>query len=849
MSKKSSAISKESTGSKESTPSKTLIIAEKPSVARDLAKVLGKFENKKEYFENDKYIISSAVGHLVELFMPGDFDKKYKSWSAKTLPILPEKFLLKPIEKSLPRFELLKKLIERKDVNCIINACDAGREGELIFAYICELVHCEKEKKRLWMLSMTPDAIRDAFKHLRSNEEMMPLQNAARCRSESDWLVGINGTRAVTCQMGGIRNPASVGRVQTPTLTLVYEREKAIRNFKPEAYSRIQATFSVTSGEYTSFYQKASVDKNNDKDRVDRIWDPKAADSIIEEVKQCSLALVEDEKKRTKQSPPKLYDLTTLQREANNRYSFSAGKTLKIAQSLYEKHKAATYPRTDCKCLPEDYADTCRDVLKELTSLNDNIRGHFKVKSIPSCAQKVLDQKWVNPHNKRIFDNSEVTDHFAIIPTNEIPKDLSTDEAKIYEMIVTRFIAAFFPFSEFDVTTRISRVNLHSFKTEGKVLIKAGWLEVFGKEGIEREQLPPLAEADGEPPKAKVLSLEHLHEETSPPPRYTEATLLGAMEGAGKFVEDEELAEALKEKGLGTPATRAQTIDNLISSQYMVREGKELVPTAKAENIIEFLKSSGVEDLSSPSMTGEWEYKLRLIENSQLTREEFMKGINQMTSKIVTSILEHQESGEATRVTNIISPTDGQPLIETLRSFRSQDGKFTIYKLISNRKITEEEAAQLVSEKKVGPLTGFRSKAGKPFSASLELNAENQVRFVFDNQFSAEAPIGDLSQHPIISKCPVCKKGSLHETGAYYVCENQPNQQCTFRMSRVLLNRTIPREQILKLVEKGETDLLEGFLSKRTHKRFSAHVIMKPDGSIGFKFADRKPKNDESAAK
>lgn len=831
---------------------KRLIITEKPSVATDLSKVLGKFKKMDGYYENDELVISSAVGHIVELFMPDDIDKKLKWWSLKTLPIIPEKFELKPIEKTKDRLKELTKLMQRKDIGEIINACDAGREGELIFAYIYEIVKSKKPIKRLWMSSMTPESIKEAFAHLRTNEEMIPLQEAARCRSESDWLVGINGTRAITSRMFGQRSRqlATVGRVQTPTLSLVYEREKSIRNFIPQDYWRIVGKFGIAKGEYQGYYQKPDFKKaDDDLDRVDRLWNKKEAEKILAEINGIKLAEVTDSQKSTKQAPPLLYDLTSLQREANSRYGMPAGITLKIAQSLYEKHKLITYPRTDAKALPEDYGPTCKKVL-------ENIKGPVK-----EHALTVLKNNWVNTANKRNFNNSKISDHFAIIPTEIVSNGkLSDDEAKIYDMIVRRFVAAFFPSAEYLITTRISQAGLHTFKTEGKILVNEGWLAVYGKVGNLEESLPSLSPQDGSsPPKAKILETSLEEEKTKPPARYSEATLLAAMEHAGKFVEDEDLADAMKEKGLGTPATRAQIIEHLIREKYMERVQRELIPTIKAENLIEFLKVVQIDQLTSPAMTGEWEYLLHEIEQRKLTRKAFMAQISEAVINMVEKTRTFDEFNIDTKESSIVSPTDNKPMIETFRAYRSQDEKLTIYKSMGNRKLSEEEIKELLEKKAIGPLDNFKSKAGKPFSAILRLDDDFKVKFDFGETSGEEGEPIDYTQFEAICNCPMAAKGicshsegKIYATPQAYQCEHykkEPNTKCTFRVSRTLLSRSIPEDQFLKLVNEGKTDLLDHFKSNRTKRFFSAHLILKDDASIGFEFAPKTPKEPKESKK
>ncbi len=832
---------------------KSLIIAEKPSVAADLARALGKVPKKGDHFENDDYVISSAVGHIVELQMPEDIDKKkYGFWRLDALPIIPEKFQLKPIEDSKERFDLLKKLLARKDVELVINACDAGREGELIFTYIYQLTKSKLPVKRAWMQTMTQEGIREAFRNLREGEKMRGLADAARCRSESDWLIGINGTRALTKRMFGSRagNVASVGRVQTPTLAIVYARELEIRNFKPRAYWQITAEFHVAKGTYEGIYQRPDFKKSDtdEHDRIDRVWDKAKAEAIHQACRACPEAVVTEEKKASTQASPRLYDLTTLQREANNRFGLSARRTSQIAQALYERHKMITYPRTDSRALPEDYIPTCRQAL---LNLQGDLAAH---------ANKVLEEQWLAP-NKRIFNNAQISDHFAIIPTVEAPKPLEDMEAKIYDMIARRFVAVFYPSAEFDITTRISAIGGHDFKTEGKVLTFPGWLAVYGKTGIEdsspdAKTLPALDPADGSPPKAKVVDPQLHEESTRPPPRYTEATLLSAMEGAGKLVDDDELAEAMKERGLGTPATRADTIDGLINTRYVERHQRELVPTPKAEQILQFLSAVKAEGITSPAMTGEWEFKLRQMEHGKFPREKFMAEVVETTKGIVDRVKTFEEDDSAARETDILSPTDGKPLIETLRGYKSKDGELMIYKVIGNRKMAEAEVKDLLVNGQIGPLDGFRSKAGKPFSAVLRYNKEEKkAEFVFDGQRDANGAIKiDFTGLQPVAEAPAPRfppGTQVYETPQSYVVRSIVNgeDKILTRCSKRILSRDIPLEQFMKMLQTGKTDLLEKFWSQRTKRPFSAFLALKEDGTTGFEFAPRAPKDPNAPAR
>lgn len=839
---------------------KTLIIAEKPSVAKDIAKVV-KVPAKGDVFENDEFVISSAVGHLVELCEPEDYDPKFKRWSRKTLPIVPASFKIKPSKEkgAKDQFLKLKKLMARKDVGTVVNGCDAGREGELIFAYIYELAGSKLPVKRLWLTSMTPSAIREGVKHLRDGSEMANLCAAARCRSESDWLIGMNGTRAVTLRTSPARTGqvATVGRVQTPTLSLIVQRELDIRNFTPKGYWRLAAEFGIAAGTYEGLYQRPDYKKpakgetpENADDRADRIWDKAAAERVLAECRACPTGTVSEEKKRTTEICQRLYDLTTLQREANKRFGFPATKTLQIAQALYEKYKATTYPRTDSRALPEDYIPTC---IRTLNALDSTPFGAF--------AARAAKNGWVRP-NRRIFNNAEVSDHFAIIPTDQPPASpLPPDEAKIYEMVVRRFIAVFYPPAEFDVTTRITELaGTHRFKTEGKVLVTPGWKEVYGKdEGAPEDALPPLSEADGG--NANVNELQLQEEATKPPARYTEATLLAAMESAGKFVEDEELAEAMKERGLGTPATRAGIIDHLIRTKYIERANRELVPTVKAEQLVAFLKVAGVDYLTSPAMTGDWEYKLRQVSEGKLSRKEFMQGIVALTRQIVDGVNSGGSDDQWTE-TAVISPTDGLPLIENYRMFRSQDDvkvgngrefpALAVYKNASGHNITPEELATLLEKREIGPFSDFKSRFGKNFTATLRLEKNEsgllRTMFVFPPREGEEensAPV-DFSVAPVVGVDPVtqCK---VYETPNGYATNpaelpKEAKKLQPFSMKKKLLGLEIPREQVEKLLRDKKTDLLKGFTSNKTKRKFDAFLVLRSSGKLAWEFPPREAK-------
>jgi DNA topoisomerase-3 len=824
---------------------KQLIIAEKPSVAADIARALGGFTKTADYFESDQYVLSSAVGHLLELTVPEEYEVKRGKWSFAHLPVIPPRFALNPIEKTEDRLKLLTKLIKRKDVSGVINACDAGREGELIFRYVAQHAMGEKNVKpirRLWLQSMTQGAIKDGFAHLRTDEEMQPLADAARSRSEADWLIGINGTRAMTAfnsKEGGFHK-TPVGRVQTPTLAILVQREEKIRAFVSRDYWEVEAEFGAVAGTYKGRWFDEKFKKGDDEHaQASRLWEKARAEEIR---KKCmgKHGDVTEESKPTTQMSPLLYDLTSLQREANGRFGFSAKTTLSIAQALYERHKVLTYPRTDSRCLPEDYIGSVKDTLREMT---DSPYEGF--------ASEILGSGWVHP-NKRIFNNAKISDHFAIIPTGQAPKSLSEAEQKLYDLVVKRFLAIFYPAAEFNVTTRITRVEGEAFKTEGKVLVSAGWMAVYGKEA----EVDDKDDKDGEGAKeSKALVPVQPNErvwandvavkpnQTKPPARYSEATLLSAMEGAGKLVEDDELREAMSERGLGTPATRAATIEGLIAEEYIHRNGRELQPTAKAFSLLFALDKLGIEEIRSPELTGEWEYKLKQMEAGKLGRDEFMHHIATTTQEMVARIKEGEIPEEAFATINAPCPKCGGVIQENYKKFQCKSCDYSLWKVVAGRQYETEEIEELLTKGVVGPLQGFRSKMGRAFAAIIKLNADKAPEFDFgQNDEGADEEI-DFSGQESLGHCPKCQS-NVYENGMSYVCEKSVGaaKSCDFRSGKIILQQEIDRAQMKKLLDEGKTDLLRGFVSNRTKRKFSAFLVRQPDGKTGFEFEPRPAK-------
>ena len=859
---------------------KTLIIAEKPSVAQDIVRALtpvaGKFEKHDEHFENERYVVSSAVGHLVEIQAPEAFDVKRGKWSFAHLPVIPPHFDLKPVDKTKTRLNAVVRLAKRKDVDQLINACDAGREGELIFRLIEQYAGgvkpLGKPVSRLWLQSMTPQAIRDGFGALRSNAQMQPLADAARCRSEADWLVGINGTRAMTAfnsRDGGFFL-TTVGRVQTPTLSVVVEREEQIRKFISRDYWEIHASFAAQAGEYAAkwFDPKHKKDAEDAEKKADRVWSQREAQAIADAVRGQSASVTEESKPTTQAAPP-LFDLTSLQREANGKFGYSAKTTLSIAQSLYERHKALTYPRTDSRALPEDYVPVVKQTFEMLADSG--------MRHLAPHALTALNGNYIKP-TKRVFDNTKVSDHFAIIPTLQAPSGLSEAEQKIYDLVVRRFMAVFFPSAEYQVTTRISTAAGHSFKTEGKVLVKPGWLAIYGKEaalevadakdGDKGQSLVPVQAGE----QVRTASVEPKGLKTRPPARYSEATLLGAMEGAGKTVEDDELREAMQEKGLGTPATRSSIIEGLLAEKYMLREGRELIPTAKAFQLMTLLRGLGVEELSKAELTGEWEYKLAQMELGKLTRSSFMADIAAMTERMVKKAKEYDRDtipGDYATL-QAACPNCGGVVKENYRRYTctgktgAEDGcGFSFGKTPAGRTFEVAEVEQFLRERKIGPLDGFRSKAGWPFTAEMVIKFDEESKnyklefdFGDDKKGEETGELIDFSAQQSLGACPKCGS-AVFEHGKSYVCEKsvptlaQASLSCDFKSGQIILQQPIQREQMSKLLATGKTDLLDKFVSMRTRRAFKAMLAWDAEaGKVNFEFAPSKfPPRPGAAAK
>lgn len=841
---------------------KYLIISEKPSVAADLSralsKELGKFTKKgksrdAEYFDSGRAAITSAVGHLVELKMPTGPNGKNLPWNFNALPAIPKTFELQPIEKTGVRLRHVLSLARKKEYEVIVNACDAGREGELIFQYIMDIGKISKPVKRLWMRSMTTAAIQEAWKQLRDGEQMLTLAEAAKCRSESDWLVGLNSTRALTCfrsRHGGF-NITAAGRVQTPTLAILSKREDEIRDFRPENYWEVHADFAVEQGQYPGKWIDPDwrKDKERPHSRSERIWNPEKAEKIRLRC-QSKLGVVTEEKKPSRQISPQLYDLTTLQREA----PFTAKNTLGLAQALYERHKMLTYPRTDSRYLPEDYMQRVHKIMRQLADAN-----------LPASrwAMNAIENKRLQ-FEKRIFNNSKVSDHFAIIPTGRVVK-LNRQESKIYDMVVRRFIAVFFPHAQFEVTKRLTTIHhgevKDTFLTKGKILTEPGWLAVYGRTaGIADGKEELVAVNEGE--SASVVDIEVQDKATLPPARYTDSTLLAAMEGAGKLIDDDELREAMAERGLGTPATRASTIEGLLRQKYIVRDGHDLSVTAKGLRLIELCKEMDIKALSSASMTGEWEAKLNRMERGEIQRDKFMEEIKHFTVEIVEKARSYMEKLSSRVFSDLECPCpacNAPVLRQTDATYECGESgcDFRISKYIATRNIRPEEAKELFTKKELSEREGFVSRFNKPFSAGLKLSrsvlkngkpGKWKTEFVFETEdpdltetFTKEEMVKEITLKNGI-------RAKLYATErVYHVPELKTDQSPDgFRLGKFILRKELQPKDVEALFTQGKTALLNGFISKRTKRPFKAHLTFDFDKRrIGFEFAPSTKKVGE----
>jgi DNA topoisomerase-3 len=715
---------------------KTLVIAEKPSVGRDLVRVLpGPFTKHEGYLEGPEHIVTWAVGHLVQLADPDEYDERFKKWRMADLPIVPDRFkLVVRDERSKKQMNVVKRQLDNDDVELVVNACDAGREGELIFAYLYEKAGSKKPVQRLWLNSMTPAAIKEAFGALRPGAELASLEAAARSRSEADWIVGMNATRAATIRLrSSFDGAVSLGRVQTPTLAILARREQEIRDFTPEPYWVVDATFDPVE-ERPRVYEGRYHDGANP-----RVGSADEARAIVDACRGGFGEITKLEKSERKERPELLYDLTSLQRHANRRYGFTARRTLAAAQRLYEEHKALTYPRTNSRFLTSDMITEIKPIARLVGSQSEYAKASSYVLGLD-----------VLPLG-RVINDAKVSDHHAIIPTRaeRHPVDkMSDDDRRIYDLVVRRFLAIFHPDAVFENTRVETTVASHVFRTRGKVLLVAGWRAVYGEmpdaeqsdddEGRE-QQLPKLARGE----RVEVIEVGSEEKETKPPARYNDNSLLGAMETAGKLVDDEELREAMKDSGIGTPATRAAIIERLITVGYLERDGRSLVATEKGLNVIRLL---GEHALTSPSLTGSWEQRLGKIERGEDSRKQFMRDIASFAGDTVHELDERLKDVRIPRARLGPCPICGHEIVENRKGYscwsREDPGcGFVIWKAKAGKQLPVAVARELIRQGYTErPVTGFRGRSGRSFRARLALsqNEEGRWRVEFDEPWARE---------------------------------------------------------------------------------------------------------------
>ncbi len=836
---------------------KTLIIAEKPSVASDLARVLGKELGKfrrdeaSGSFSNDSVIITSAVGHLVEQKKPQTEDGKSLPWKMEYLPVMPRAMELEPIAKSADRLKKVLKLARSKEVGDLVNACDAGREGELIFRNIIRFGKIKKPLRRLWMQSMTDDAILEAWRGLKSDESMLNLADAAVCRSESDWLVGLNSTRALTVlqSAAGGFNVTPTGRVQTPTLAILAARQKDILSFTPEAYHEVRATFTAAAGTYDGkwFDPAWKKDESAPQRTRDRIWDAGTAAAIAARC-QGQPGEVKETRKPVSMPAPLLFDLTSLQKEASNRFGFSARRTLQIAQECYEKHKVLTYPRTDSKYLPGDYLNIAT---RTVAAVRDALP------EFAPYAADLLDGKRIRA-TKRVFDSSKVSDHFAIIPTGRFVP-LTGDAQKIFTLVVQRFLGVFMPNAEYEDTERTTIVTTKGgqdfFHSHGRVLRQAGWRALYGTSSrAKKDELAPVAPGE----KVATTRAEAVQDQTKPPAAYTEATLLTAMETAGKLVEDEDLAYAMKERGLGTPATRAAIIEGLITQEYIVRDGKELIATRRGMDLIDLLCKIGLSTLSSPELTGDWEYRLKQMEGGRLERDTFMEDIRTYTTEIVEAVRDYMKNGKNPDLAIPCPACGAMGLGSRVDAVSCHACKFRLRRVHAGLGLGDEQMQELITKRELPVMEGFRSKFGKPFKAGLRLLAPEtekgswKAEFYFDDakDTGKEVPLAQVS----LGKFMVKDQGELEvfesekQWSVPEFVQGGNGGKKGFSMSRSILSKSIDAEQMRKVLAEGKSELITGFVSQRTHRPFDAFLVLdSKKGNVGFEFPPREPRKKGAA--
>jgi DNA topoisomerase-3 len=851
---------------------KSLVITEKPSVASDIASALGGFEDCDGFFENDEFVVTFAVGHLFELLPPEEIDPEYKRWTLANLPILPESFSYRPKKGQSDRIRTIKKLLDRSDIDVVVNACDAGREGELIFREIVEHFDSDKPMRRLWLRSMTNQAILDGFAALRPGEEFDGLAAAAACRARSDWLIGMNATRALTKRLKSRKEKTawSAGRVQTPTLALLVARELEVLAHVPKPFWRIAATFNHDGRTWTAAWFAPDFEAGADEDaREDRIFDEERARAIVARVSG-QQGEASEKRKPSRESPPTLFDLTSLQREANRRFGWSARRALSAGQRCYERHKILTYPRTASRCLPNDYRAIVDEVLETFAGVGAREDDGFA----DYAASAARLQRDGLENEKRIFDDAGVSDHFAIIPTGTLPAEpLTGDDRRLFDLVMRRFLGAFHPPALWERVERICLVDGESFRARARVLKEPGWRSVLPPAATENEQeelvalAPGQSEVEGVDVVASSAEVEDDH--TRPPPRITEARLLSLMENAGQQIEDEDLAAAIDEKGIGTPATRADVIENLIAKGYVVRADKALRPTVKGIRLIDTLNRIHIERLTSPRLTGDIEYHLGEVERGARSAEDFMAEMSTYASEIVETAKQfeydalydlNEDLGDC--------PACKRPVIEMAWFYRckpepdvsqEEDCPVRFWKDTSGRYLDRGTARTLIQEGKTGELDGFTARNGRTYRGVLELLPDEdwkvKVRSLGYNEGAgvSDQPEYEVNPEPL-GPCPLGEGCQVFESPTQFLCERalkkaeesqdsaaadeSASKSCGFVLPRTVCKREIVREEADVYLKTKNTGLLTEFTS-RFGRPFSATLVLKPNGRHGFEFQPR----------
>jgi len=718
--------------------SKTLVIAEKPSVGRDLVRVLpGPFTKggTGEFLEGPHHVVTWAVGHLVQLADPDEYEEKFKKWRMADLPIVPEHFkLVVRDERSKKQMNAVKRQLGRDDIDSVVNACDAGREGELIFAYLYEKSGSRKPVQRLWLNSMTKAAIEAAFGELRPGADFASLEAAARSRSEADWIVGMNATRAATIRLrSSFDGAVSLGRVQTPTLAILARREEEIRAFKPEPYWLVDGSFDTVNDGPRRYQGRFYAGANP------RLKTAEEARVIVAACEGQTGTITKLEKSERRERSPLLYDLTSLQRDANSRFGFSARRTLAAAQRLYEEHKALTYPRTNSRYITGD-------MVGEIKPIAGLVGGQSEY----AAASRYVLGLDVLPLG-RVVNDAKVTDHHAIIPTNaeRHPVDkMNEDDKRIYDLVVRRFLAVFHPEAVFENTRIETTVAERVFRTRGRLMLVPGWRGVYGEfpesersddDETAEQQLPKLVKDED----VNLLEIGAEEKETKPPRRYSEGALLAAMETAGKLVDEEELREAMKDSGIGTPATRAAIIERLLQVGYIERDARSLVVTEKGLNVVRLLNEH---PLTSPSLTGDWEHRLAKIETGQDSREAFMGDIVKFTEETVGELDTKLKDVRIPRANLGPCPVCGRDIVENRKGYscwsREDPGcGFVIWKSKAGKQLPVTVAREMIKTGRTErAVTGFKGRSGKSFRARLALmqNEEGKWRVEFDEPWAKE---------------------------------------------------------------------------------------------------------------